>query len=195
MRPLLALVLGVSIFSVVGVYLNFANNIKPPPINFDEEGVSGQFSLELEATFDAQASEFDLKPTSVVVKFRGTEIIHESEKIAAGTVLRVSALEEMKAGKNEFNLKINGQDSATGSDSEPVDDFSFSLDAPVTSKPTGAKQKSSTPRAARLRVFKADKVIGEAIFWADANRPLEGTLLVTVAGKTSAEQDGSTHEH
>lgn len=171
MRPLLALVIACCVIGGLAFYFETIQT-DPIPIDFDEpvETVAGVFFIELTLTFDAGpdafAFEVDSAP-SILVLFKGEEILKQTEPVAAGTPIVVKPIEGIEPGLNEFFVEVSAQD-----------------------------QISIVTRAVRLRAFRDDNLIAEQSLWSEPGEPIQGTMTLDVEGDPNRESaDDEDHNH
>ena len=133
----------------------------------------GIFRLELTLTFPAERDPFafDLEnePT-VLVTFRGKNLIRATKPVQAGTALQVHPLQHVvegdgeQSGENEFYFEI-----LTG-------------------------ENSRVARGVRFRIFRDEQVVVDRTAWSNPGEPVRGTvnLLILAAPETEhAPEDRS----
>ncbi len=168
MRPLLALLLSLAIFGVVGGYMQFLHRVQselpPPSTATNLEQAQGNFSLDVTLTFDAAGQgAFALDPSeaaALTVRLRGHEVLRIEEPIAAGTPITVEQIEGITPGPNEFYLEAHPAD-----EGRPV------------------------AHAVRVRVFRNGHPLGEQTLWSEPGLPVRGTVWVEV------QEDSAAHAH
>ena len=163
MRPLLALVVACCVIGGLALYFETIQN-DPIPIDFDEpeETATGVFSLELTLTFDAGPDPFAFEVAnapSILVLFKGEEILRRTENVAAGTPVVVESIEGIVPGKNEFFVEVTAQD-----------------------------QASIVVRAVRLRAFRDGNLIAEQSLWSEPGEPVQGTMALSVDDETDEKE-------
>jgi hypothetical protein len=166
MRPLLALLLSLTIFGAVAGYLSFARHLqeqttrqhddRPAPV------AQGKFSVEITLSFDAGAqTAFSLDPTQAAalrVVFQGRDLLQLESPVAAGTV-RVEDVPGIAAGANEFFIEA-----------QP------------------AALESQIARAVRVRVFRDENPVADQTLWSEPGLPVRGTVRIDVP-------ESPSHDH
>jgi hypothetical protein len=162
MRPLLTLILVGVILGGMQVYMTF----RPQPEASSTPAellASGVFQLEITLTFAAGADPFALDVSdapSLLVSFRGQDLLRVSQEIEAGETVRVDQIDGVVTGANEFFVQASPRD-----------------------------QQATAARAIRVRVLQDGNPVAEESLWAEPGELVEGVVAVDVrvaaAGKTS----------
>jgi hypothetical protein len=154
MRPLLALIIVVTILGSLQLYVQHR---PAPPVAAElirEQVARGDFSVEITLTFDAGPDAFAIDPAtapSLVLLLRGQEILRRQDTIAAGQPLIVQDVQGLVSGGNEFYL------SATPADTQ-----------------------SSLARAARVRILRSGTPLADETLWSEPSETVQGTIVVQI---------------
>lgn len=165
-RPTLAIVVSTLILGGLYTYMRARNYGKAPVDALPEVVAPGIFRLELTLTFSAERDPFafDLEnePT-VLITFRGKNIIRSTNPVQAGTLLQVHPLEHVvegndeQSGRNEFYFEI-----LTGEDSRIA-------------------------RGVRFRIFRDEQVVVDRTAWSDPGEPVRGTVNLVILAAPETE--------
>jgi hypothetical protein len=160
MRPILALLLVVAILGGVQAYMTFQASLPAArPVQQIEAKAEGVFTADVTLTFDAEPDVFSLEPTSVLVLFRGTELLRKDATVKAGTPLLISDIPGMAEGRNEFYVKA-----------------------------TPPEDETDQSRAVRVRVLRDGIPVAEHTLWSEPGTPVEGAVQIDVPRATQAEE-------
>jgi hypothetical protein len=156
MRPLLSIVISAFILLGVRAYLGFAASLREARVLHyvarEEEAATGRFSAEITLTFDCQADEFSLEPTSLVLKHQGKELLKREGIVAAGEPIMIENIAGITAGKNEFYFEC-----------VPKDDG------------------KALARAVRVRVLRDGVSVADQTLWSPPGQTPRGAIVVDVA--------------
>ena len=169
MRPLLAIVITAVILG--GLYAYMRTRVYAvPSLQFQEQFAEETYALDLTLTFHADRDPFAFAPESqptVLVRFRGEDVIRRMEPVEAGTPLRADAISDI----------VVGEDDHSG-----ANEFYFEImdggGVPVA-------------RAVRLRIFRDGDVVTDETRWFEPGEAITGTVTLVVLKSDSS----STHEH
>ena len=123
MRPILALLLSTLLFSGVYVYTEFAESVRRPPLEIKPKFASGSYSVRIDRTFDCVGDEDWGDVASLVVKFRGEEILRRTDRVPASEAILLDPLQHVEQRENEIYVFANLTNSGTADDwgDEPAD--------------------------------------------------------------------------
>jgi len=158
MRPILALIISAAILLGVHSYLRFAQSLRGQRADVADETVAatGKYSAEITLTFDAQADEFALEPTSLVLKRQDQVLLKREGLVSAGEPIVVENIAGIVQGENEFYFQC-----------VPKDDG------------------RALARAVRIRVLRDGVPVADRTLWAEAGLVPQGAVVVEVP-KTKA---------
>ena len=132
----------------------------------------GVFRLELTLTFPAERDPFafDLEnePT-VLVAFRGKNIIRTTNLVQAGTSLQVQPLQHV----------VEGNDEQSGEN-----EFYFEI---------LAGEDSRVARGVRFRIFRDEQVVVDQTAWSHPGEPVRGTVNLVILAAPETEQAPEDH--
>jgi hypothetical protein len=132
----------------------------------------GVFRLELTLTFPAERDPFafDLEnePT-VLVAFRGKNIIRTTNPVQAGTSLQVQPLQHV----------VEGNDEQSGGN-----EFYFEI---------LAGEDSSVARGVRFRIFRDEQVVVDRTAWSHPGEPVRGTVNLVILAPPETEHAPEDH--
>jgi len=111
----------------------------------------GRFGLDITLSFTAQPDSFgvdtDEKPTSLLVRLNGKEILRRDDEVAAGIPVLVEPVRGLVEGVNEFYVE--------------------------SSPPSGEAPRA---QAVRLRCFRDGKELTEHTYWTEAGPDISATF-------------------
>lgn len=167
MRPLLAIIMSVSIVSGLNLYMQHRvrQQVKVPQVA--EHFAAGVYSLDLTFTFRADYDAFALEDDPIVrISFRGEDLLLMKEPVNAGEILYV----------DQINNIVAGQDDQSG-----VNEFYYEILTGDTD--------TSVAHAVRLRLFLDGQIVADHTAWCDPGEPVRGTFRPIVV------TDDATHGH
>ena len=169
MRPLLAIVI-TAVF-LGGLYIYMRTRVYTVPASGILEYIAAEdYALDLTLTFRADRDPFAFDPDNqptVLVRFRGEDILRRTEAVEPGTPLRLDVINNIVAGDddhsgtNEFHFEI-------------MDGGKFSV-----------------ARAVRLRIFRDGDLVTDATRWFEPGEVISGTVALIVLRPATS----STHKH
>ena len=154
MRPLSAIAVVILILGGVQFYMSQRPTVVRQVAD-EEVQAGGDFSLDITLTFDAGPDAFALDVNdapSLLVLFRGNELIRETELVSAGEVVTVEKIDNVVNGQNEFFVQ------ATPADSDAL-----------------------LARALRIRILRDGQVISDSSLWSEPGETIQGTLLLELS--------------
>jgi hypothetical protein len=160
MRPFLALIISAGILLGVHSYLRFAQSLRGQhhaDAASESVAASGKYSAEITLTFDAQADEFALEPTSLVLKKQNQVLLQRAELVPAGTPLVVENIAGIVEGENEFYFAC-----------VPKEDG------------------RAIARAVRIRILRDGVPVADKTLWAEAGLVPQGAVVLDVPMKQGA---------
>lgn len=165
MRPLIALVSSAVILLGVHFYLRFAEGLRAKPVEAIETvAAEGKYAAEITLTFDAQADEFALEPTSVIFRQQSKTLLEKTGLVQAGEALRVDAIENVVEGRNEFYVECVPRSS----------------DQPIA-------------RAVRVRLLRDGRVVSETTLWSEPGQTPRGVVVLDVPASKKADGEDHEH--
>ncbi len=157
MRPILALLVATTILGGLRLYMELRPTRTATFAQEPETLAAGRFALEITLSFAAGPDPFALdldQAPSLLVLFRGAELLRVSEPVDAGIPVRREDLPQIAAGANEFFVR------ATPQDPDP-----------------------RTARAVRLRLLRDEQPIAEQSLWSLSGEVVEGAVVLRVPNK------------
>jgi hypothetical protein len=190
MRPVLALLLSIFLFGGVYAYTEFAESVRRPPLQVTPKLAAGSYSVQIDRSFDCVGDEDWGDVASLVVKFRGHEILRRTDTVPAGELILIDPLENVEQLENEIYVFANVSSIKTDDDwdAEPADNDE--------SKPSG--QRIATPgelrsvhQALRITARMGDRPLAVKTVWLEPGAmTIQATLsFVAPAEATSTESD------
>ena len=113
MRPIYALLISIGLLASVYNYVAFANRVRRPPVEIQVDYAQGEFSIEIERSFDCQGDPIFGSP-AIKVLFKGETVFENAEPIASDQSIVVSDLQGVEAGENEIFVSANQQSATSG---------------------------------------------------------------------------------
>ncbi|MCP4190739.1 MAG: hypothetical protein GY768_08930 [Planctomycetaceae bacterium] len=166
MRLFFAFILVSCILGGMQLYMEF----RPQPNAYStpkELLADGNFQFEITMTFAAGADPFALDVSdapSLLVSFRGVDLLREMKEIEAGQTLRIENIAGVASGINEFFVRASPRDVS-----------------------------SHVARAVRIRILRDGNPIVEESLWAEPGELVQGVVVIDVpvqASRARTDQDG-----
>ena len=106
MRPIYALVISIGLLASVYSYVAFANRVRRPPVEIQVDYAQGDFSLEIDRTFDCEGDPI-FGTESLKVLFKGKTVFAEKDPIERDHPVVIKDLQGVEAGENEIFVSAN----------------------------------------------------------------------------------------
>ena len=106
MRPLLALVISVSLLGGVYVYTKFADSVRVSAVEINIDFSDADWSVEIRKTFTAVPDPI-FGSDSLKVLFKGETVYSRSDEVAANETVEIRPLEGVEVGENELFISAN----------------------------------------------------------------------------------------
>jgi len=113
MRPIYALIISIGLLASVYNYVAFANRVRRPPVEIQVDYAQGEFSIEIERSFDCQGDPIFGSP-AIKVLFKGETVFEDAGPIASDQPIVVKDLQGVAAGENEIFVSANQQSATAG---------------------------------------------------------------------------------
>ncbi len=167
MRPLLAIIIWLTLIGGLYSYMNARENVEPQQQAVIQK-VSDKYTLVVTTTFDTEPDHFKLKTdtdpdASILIRLNGLEIFRLVQALKGGDRVVVDNINSMHVGVNEFLLEV-----------------SPSLDA------------HKMPGAIRAQLFRSDQELVDKTFWTESGEKIISNFKVEIGPDTS---DGDKREH
>ena len=165
MRPLIALILSATILLGVHFYLRFAESLRSGRVvQLEETAATGIYSAEITLTFPAQADEFSLEPTSLVLRQQGKELLRRDDLVPAGEPIVIPQIQGIIEGPNEFYFEC-----VPRNEGEPV------------------------ARAVRVRLLRDGVEVADETLWAPPGQVPRGRITLNVPATRKKANDDHAH--
>ena len=174
-RTVMAAVIAASIILFVWQYAAFTDRIRPEPIQIIEMSAQGQYDVRVVCTFDCLGNAFG--SPAIVIKFRDQVVAERKEHLAAGEVLLVKNVSDIKQGLNDFLIQVTP---AEGTAVAPGGAFSLN-------PPSGESVPSTVARAVNVEILHNGNRIAGDLFWSSVSGPFGQLVKIRV--------DKEEHEH
>lgn len=189
MRPIIALVISTLLFTGVYAYTQFAESVRREPLKIQANFSSGTYSLEIVRTFDCVADEGWADVNSLLVKFRGQDIISRTDMVSTTEKIVVDPLENVEQKENEIFVSANLKNAGVnGWEDELGDNWGGekAADSSVSSTDT------ASTGALRVVVKRGDEIVADETFWLES-----GALKIdaSVSFEAPVENFESDHDH
>ena len=172
MRPFFAILFAILIIAFIYQYTQFTNRIRPKPLQISERQASGTYDVRIVCTFDAEGDVFGIpRRAALSVAFRDRVLLERDEFIAAGQVIEVKDVPDIKVGWNDFSIQVNPKQSGA-----QASDDAFSLDSPGA-----ADQSAAIARAVRVEIRRSGVVVAEQVIWSSAPGPFGELVRIEVS--------------
>ena len=106
MRPLYALLISIGLLASVYNYVAFAKRVRRPPVEIQVDYAEGDFSLEIDRSFDCEGDPI-FGSESLKVLFKGETVFSEKEPISSDQPVVIKDLQGIEAGENEIFVAAN----------------------------------------------------------------------------------------
>jgi hypothetical protein len=113
MRPLLALLITVSLIGGVFAYVRFADSVRRTAVEIEIDYAEGLYSVEIQTTFDCQSDPI-LETEALKVLFKGQSVFQSRELILAYQITEIQPLEGVESGENEIYVAANMESPTRG---------------------------------------------------------------------------------
>ena len=184
-RPIAALLITILLFAGVYGYTTFVESIRRPPLQVQESFATGEFSVRITRTFDC-IGDPDFDVDSLVVRFRGKDLVRRSDKVPQNEIIEIRPLENVTQLDNELYVAA----SLTLADSDDWDD-----DVAREAHPDGNQDQPAPTEsmlgAMRVQVMKGALTVADDTFWQE---PGSTSVEGSVSFETPLELS-DRHEH
>ena len=106
MRPIYALLISIGLLASVYNYVAFANRVRRPPIEIKIDYAQGEFSLEIDRSFDCEGDPI-FGSESLKVLFKGETVFAEQDPILNDQPIVINDIQGVEAGENEIFVSAN----------------------------------------------------------------------------------------
>ena len=158
-------------------YAAFTERIRPQPVVVQEADASGIYSLRVVTTFDCEGSAFGNPALSI--QFRDQPLVTLSETLAAGDVVEVLEVPDVKIGYNDFLFQFCPKETAAS----PAPG-AFQLDVPAPgdrdSETDVPVRSQSILRAAKIEIMQDGRVVGSELIAVERTGPFSELLRIQV---------------
>jgi hypothetical protein len=113
MRPILALLITLSLLGGVFGYVRFAESVRRTAVEVDIDYAEGLYSIEIQSTFDCQSDPI-LETEALKVLFKGQSVLKRSQPVSADETIEIKPLEGVESGENEIFVSANMKAPAPG---------------------------------------------------------------------------------
>jgi hypothetical protein len=113
MRPLLALLITLSLLGGTYGYVRFAESVRRPAVDIQIDYAEGEYSVTVEKTF-ACVGDPILETESLKVLFKGEKVFAASDPIPADQTIEVRPLNGVETGENEIYVSASRESSTGG---------------------------------------------------------------------------------
>jgi hypothetical protein len=113
MRPVLALLITLSLLGGVFGYVRFADSVRRTAVDLEIDYAEGIYSIEIQSTFDCEADPI-LETEALKVLFKGTTVFTGSELISGDETIEIKPLDGVESGENEIFISANRKTPAQG---------------------------------------------------------------------------------
>lgn len=153
MRPFFAILVVVTILGGMQAYMTYRPRPQAASAVIQETSARGSFSVEVTPSFDAGPDQFALElddAPSLIVQFRGKEILSHRDAIDAGTAVTVDDVSGLVVGGNEFFVRATP---AT------LNDISLAI---------------------RIRILRDGSPLADQTLWSEPGEAPQGTVVIDV---------------
>lgn len=106
MRPIYALLISIGLLASVYNYVAFAKRVRRPPAEIQIDYAQGEFSVEVERSFDC-AGDPIFGSEALKVLFKGETVFAQKDPISSDQPVVVENLQGVEAGENEIFVTAN----------------------------------------------------------------------------------------
>ena len=113
MRPVLALLISLSLLGGVYGYVRFADSVRRPALEIQIDYSDSEYSVDIERTFDC-AGDPIFETESLKVLFKGEKVFAAADPIPAAQSIEIRPLPGVEKGENEIYVVANRESSTSG---------------------------------------------------------------------------------
>ena len=106
MRPIYALLISIGLLASVYNYVAFAKRVRRPPVEIQVDYAQGDFSIEIDRTFDCEGDPI-FGTESLKVLFKGETVFAAQKPIDQDQPVVIKDLQGVEAGENEIFVSAN----------------------------------------------------------------------------------------
>ena len=106
MRPIYALLISICLLAGVYKYIAFAKRVRRPPVEIQVDYAQGDFSLEIDRSFDCEGDPI-FGSESLKVLFKGETVYSQQDPIDRDQPVVIEDLQGVEAGENEIFVSAN----------------------------------------------------------------------------------------
>jgi hypothetical protein len=161
---------------IVGGLATYLNQRDRAPItqsvSIETKKVEETFSLLVTTTFAVEPDPFAIqiddtdKPPALLVRLGNRDILRKTDRLDAGTPLRVDSLPGLITGENELYLEAN--------------------------PPLDVSDATRNGNAVRVRVLRNDQIVAEKTFWSNLGGKVVGIFRFSISAASEEKED---HDH
>jgi hypothetical protein len=162
-RPAFAVIIWVLLIGGLTVYMQ-SRDTAAVGVTYKLHSAEGIFALQITTTFAVEPDPFALRTgqneaSALLVKLNGNEILRRTDRVQAGTPIRLEPVPGLIDGRNEFYLEAN--------------------------PPVGLANLSY---AVRVQLFRDEQLIADRSLWSEPGSRIASAFQVSVA-KDLKEKD------
>lgn len=163
-RPVIAIFVWILIIGGLWTYTHTRETVTEAE-TFQLRPATGKYSLEIVPTFDMQPDPFalqvdDTAKTALLVQLNGSDIIRETDRVEAGSPIRVTDIENVVEGPNEFFIEAG----------PPL-------------------EQSNRAHAIRVRLKRGDSTVVDETVWSEPGNRIAATVPFTAEKAESPARD------
>ncbi|MGI9517205.1 MAG: hypothetical protein ACR2NP_09175 [Pirellulaceae bacterium] len=177
-RPVLAALIAASILLFVWQYAKFTDRIRPEPVQIIEDAAAGQYDVRVVCTCDCAGNAFG--SPALRVRFRDRVLIERVDKLAAGEVLLIRDVPDVKLGFNDFLVHVTPAETA-GSGATGA----FSVEAPAAE----SSVQTWVARAVRVEILRDGFTVADELLWSATPGPFGELVRINVGGAVHTHSD------
>lgn len=171
MRILSAIIIWIVFLGCLIVFLSFRDSTvtsSPSPVELEEPDAS--YILTVTTTFALEPDPFAIqtddkdRPPALLVRLGNHEILRKTDRVAAGSIIRVEQVSNLVLGDNEIYLQA----------SPPI-------------------EESDKNHAVRLQILLNNRIIAEKTFWSPPGGNLAGTFRFTLTASQDTHKNHEDH--
>lgn len=182
MRPVLTLIIAVSLLSGIYAYTQFADQVRPLQVEYNPEFAETPFSIRLSRTFDCEGNvEFGLG-ASLLVLFKDKKVLERTDLVVASETIEIE-LEDVEVGRNSVYFEANLPSLNSGFSS-------FEETSLPSEEASEADPFASKSHAMRVEILQEGVVIEDRSFWIEPGlNSVSGAVEFQVASENTVPSD------
>ena len=175
MRPVITILIAIFLLSGIYAYTEFANHVRPEPVEYVANYSESRDSVRINRTFDCVGNaEFGM-PMSLGLIFKEDKVINREDKVPASEIIEIE-LPKVEVGRNAIEVFAN-----------LPDQFSIDIDEGGEAEFDSFDAKAD---AMRVELLRDGNVIAQETFWVEPGlNSVSGSLYFEIKDENNPEAE------